>query len=98
MTTPPWTRPYKKDGSEYDGSIPNTQLTSNKHYEKNWLSATHRVSLTSTGFVQITPIEGLNIKSQGGLEPRLAVTSHNGRAEWAGQCSREYQYRTPVYQ
>ena len=28
MTTPPWTRPYKKDGSEYDGSIPNTQLTS----------------------------------------------------------------------
>ena len=74
MTTPPWTRPYKKDGSEYDGSIPNTQLTSNKHYEKNWLSATHRVSLTSTGFVQITPIEGLNIKSQGGLEARLAVT------------------------
>lgn len=73
MFNPSWLTPYDANGKEYDGEIPGTGLISLRHREANVKDASRRTSITTLGYLQFTPIEGLILRTQGGVEGYYAL-------------------------
>ena len=68
MLAPPFYSPYDKDGVKYPDMIPGWARYSPEYLiEKQPINA-NTIQVNGTGYVQITPIKGLTLKSQGGLD------------------------------
>ena len=68
MLTPPFYSPYDKDGVLYPDMIPGVgRYNPNYLIDKQPINA-NTVQINGTGYIQITPIKGLTIKSQGGID------------------------------
>ena len=66
MRTPSWLSPTEVDPKT--GRFVGTSIIPTEFRESHYFNIQHTCGLTSTGFIQIQPIEGLTIKSQGGIE------------------------------
>lgn len=70
MLAPPFYSPYDKNGVLYPDMIPGWgRYNPNYLIEKQPING-NRVQINGTGYVQITPIKGLTIKSQSGLDAK----------------------------
>ena len=68
MLTPPFYSPYDKDGVKYPDMMPGVARYNPEYLiEKQPINA-NTVQINGTGYIQITPIKGLTIKSQAGLD------------------------------
>ena len=68
MLAQPFYSPYDKDGNEYPDLIPGWNRYNPKYLADKNPYTDERVQLNGIGYVQITPIKGLTIKSQGAID------------------------------
>ena len=71
LRTPSWRNPSEIDPKT--GTFAGTSIVPTEFREKHYFNANHTAGLTSTGYLQIQPIEGLTIKSQGGVEAAYSI-------------------------
>ncbi len=69
LLAPPWYTPYDADGNEYyDTQIPGLGRWNPKYLADKQPSQGRNQQFNPIGFVEITPITGLTLKSQAGLD------------------------------
>ncbi|WP_421945532.1 SusC/RagA family TonB-linked outer membrane protein [Pedobacter sp.] len=65
----PWFSPYDANGNEYYGTIiPGWGRYSPRYIADNTPYNRNRITFNPTGFVEITPVKNVTIKSQGGID------------------------------
>ena len=68
MLAQPFYTPYDKNGNKYPDLIPGWNRYNPEYLAKVNPSEGNNVQFNGSGFVQINPIQGLTIKSQGGID------------------------------
>ena len=68
MLTQPYFSPYDEDGNEYPDIMPGVNRYNPKYLADKMPDPTKNVFLTTTGFVEFTPLKDLTLRTQAGLE------------------------------
>jgi TonB-linked SusC/RagA family outer membrane protein len=68
MLAQPFYTPFDEDGKPYRGVIPGWNRYDPYYLEEMFPSAGDNTQLNVMGFIQINPIEGLTIRTQGGID------------------------------
>ncbi|KQS41011.1 SusC/RagA family TonB-linked outer membrane protein [Pedobacter sp. Leaf194] len=95
----PWFSPYDANGNEYYGTIiPGWGRYSPRYIADNTPYNRNRLTFNPTGFVEITPVKNLTIKSQGGIDGYIdretsARLASDVRFPGAGTLSEYYSRR-----
>jgi|LSQX01.1.fsa_nt_gb TonB-linked SusC/RagA family outer membrane protein len=65
---PPFYSPYDEDGNRYEGEIPGVGIMDPEYYERKIRSEGNNAQLNAMGYFQLNPINGLTIRTQGGID------------------------------
>lgn len=68
MLAQPFFTPYDKDGKKYPDMIPGWNRYNPEYLAEKNPSEANNIQFNGSGFIQINPIKGLIIKSQGGID------------------------------
>lgn len=83
LLAPPFYTPYDENGNEYD-YIPGWNRYNPKYLERMMPNPIKDIALLPSGYLQINPIEGLTIKTQGGIELKDSRTSFTQYPSYLG--------------
>ena len=84
MLAPPFYSPYDEDGNEYPDLIPGWNKYNPKYLADKMPDPTKNVFLTTTGYVEMTPVENLTLRTQAGLEGMDSRNSYTRLPSYKG--------------
>ena len=84
MLAPPFYSPYDEDGNEYPDLIPGWNQYNPKYLADKMPDPTKNVFLTTTGYVEMTPVENLTLRTQAGLEGMDSRNSYTRLPSYKG--------------
>lgn len=76
LLAPPWFSPIDPTtGKQYDGAIPGWGNNSPAYLERKIFSSSRNIQFNPSGYIQVSPIRNLTLKSQAGIEAFDFTTS-----------------------
>ena len=84
MLSQPFYSPYDENGNEYPDIIPGLNRYNPKYLADKMPNPTKTVYLTTTGYIDLTPIEGLTLRSQAGMEGMDSRNSYTRYPSYKG--------------